>query len=297
MSFPAFHPAEVRRAYRTGLIGAGIQKSGSPAIHMDEARALGLEYRYQLLDTDCHPQGPAALAHLLGAAQLEGFAGLNITYPCKQAVIPLLDELSPDAQALQSVNTVVFDGARRIGHNTDWWGFAENFRRGLPDVARERVVLVGAGGAGSAVGYAALQLGTRHLVVNDIDAVRAAELAQRLQALFPDRRVEATTDVAAALASADGFIHASPTGMAKHPGLPVAAAALRPALWVAEVVYVPLDTELLKVARSLGCRTLDGGGMAVFQAARAFELFTGVAPDHERMLARFNATLRVAAGV
>ncbi|MFM1885691.1 MAG: hypothetical protein RL026_848, partial [Pseudomonadota bacterium] len=200
--------------------------------------------------------------------------------------------LSPDARALQSVNTVVFQGTRRIGHNTDWWGFAENFRRGLPDASLNDVVLVGAGGAGSAVGYAALQLGVKRLQVNDVDATRAEGLAVRLQALFPDRQVITCKDTVAGLSTADGLIHASPTGMAKHPGLPVPATVLRPGLWVAEIVYVPLETELLRHARAAGCRTLDGGGMAVLQAARAFELFTGVTPDHERMLLRFDRMLR-----
>jgi shikimate dehydrogenase len=275
-----------------GLIGAGIQKSGSPALHMDEGAAQGLAYRYELLDIDLIDGGAAALPQLLDQAEAQGFAGLNITFPCKQTVMPLLQELSADAQSLQSVNTVVFRNGRREGHNTDWWGFAENFRRGMADVARESVVLVGAGGAGSAVGYAALQLGAQALHVHDSDSARAATLAARLAALFPDRAVSVVTDLRQSLAEADGLIHASPTGMAKLPGLPVPAECLRPPLWVAEVVYVPLETQLLRVARAAGCRTLDGGGMAVFQAVMAFELFSGVKPDAERMLARFNTTLR-----
>lgn len=285
------HPAPLPQV-RVGLIGAGIQKSGSPALHMDEGAALGLDYRYELLDIDLIEGGASALPRLLDQAEAQGFAGLNITFPCKQTVMPLLHELSADAQSLQSVNTVVFRNGRREGHNTDWWGFAENFRRGMADVARERVVLVGAGGAGSAVGYAALQLGAQALQVHDSDAARAATLAERLASQFPDRRVSVVTDLHRALAAADGLIHASPTGMAKLPGLPVPAKCLRPPLWVAEVVYVPLETELLRVARAAGCRTLDGGGMAVFQAVMAFELFSGRKPDAERMLARFNARLR-----
>ena len=89
--------------------------------------------------------------------------------------------------------------------------------------------------------------------------------------------------------SADGLIHCTPTGMARHPGLPLRAELLQPSHWVAEIVYVPLETELLRVARAKGCRTVDGGGMAVFQAAGAFRLFTGVEPDGERMLRHFAA--------
>ena len=280
---------------QVGLIGAGIQQSGSPALHRDEGAALGLDYDYQLMDIDLPPYAAESLPGLLSAAEAAGYAGLNITYPCKQSVLPWLDELSPEAVALQAVNTVVFKDKRRIGHNTDCSGFAENFRRGLPDVARERVVLIGAGGAGSAVGYAALQLGTAQLQIYDCDTERAAALAVRLGTLFPERSVTSLTELEAGLTRADGLIHASPTGMAKLPGLPVPAQCLRPPLWVAEVVYVPLETELLRAALAAGCRTLDGGGMAVFQAARALDLFTGVKPDAERMLAGFNARLRVAA--
>jgi shikimate dehydrogenase len=283
------------RAVHVGLIGAGIQHSSSPALHMDEGRALGLDYRYDILDLDRMAGGPDALARLLDDVQSQGFAGVNVTYPCKQSVMPLLDELSDDARSLQSVNTVVFRGGRRIGHNTDWWGFAESFRRGMADVLRDRVVLVGAGGAGSAVGYAMLQLGARSLQVFDVDPARARDLAARHAELFPRAQVTVVDDLTRALHSADGLVHASPTGMAKLPGIPVPPASLSPPLWVAEVVYVPLETELLRVARHQGCRTLDGGGMAVFQAAMAFEQFCGRRPDAERMLRRFNESLRGAA--
>jgi len=280
------------RAVHVGLIGAGIQHSSSPALHMDEGRALGLDYRYDILDLDRMAGGADALASLLDDVQSQGFAGVNVTYPCKQSVIPLLDELSEDARSLQSVNTVVFRSGRRIGHNTDWWGFAESFRRGMTDVLRDRVVLVGAGGAGSAVGYAMLQLGAKSLQIFDVDPARARTLAARHAELFPRANVAAIDDLTRALRSADGLVHASPTGMAKLPGIPVPPASLRPPLWVAEVVYVPLETELLRVARHQGCRTLDGGGMAVFQAAMAFEQFCGRRPDAERMLRRFNESLR-----
>jgi shikimate dehydrogenase len=275
-----------------GLIGSGIQHSASPSLHMDEGRAQGINYRYEILDLDQIEGGSLALPHILDDAQAKGFAGLNITYPCKQSVMAHLHELSADARSLQSVNTVVFSGGRRIGHNTDSWGFAEGFRRGMSDVPRDRVVLVGAGGAGSAVGYAMLQLGAKMLQVFDVDGARTSALAQRLAALFPSANVVAVKNVVSALHDADGLVHASPTGMAKVPGLPVPHLVLKPPLWVAEVVYVPLETQLLQVAKSRGCRTLDGGGMAVFQAAKAFELFSGVTPDAERMLRRFNENLR-----
>jgi shikimate dehydrogenase len=145
-------------------------------------------------------------------------------------------------------------------------------------VATDRVVVLGAGGAGAAVAHAACKLGAQQLTIVDVDEGRAEELA---------RKLDARAGTIDALEHADGLIHATPTGMAHHPGLPVPEHALRADMWVAEVVYRPLETELLKLARQLGCRTLDGGGMAVMQAAAAFELFTGVEPDCERMLDHF----------
>jgi shikimate dehydrogenase len=220
-----------------------------------------------------------------------GFAGLNITFPCKQAVIPLLDGLSDEAQAMGAVNTVVFQGegrdVRAVGHNTDGSGWAWGFRRALPDARVDRVVLLGAGGAGSAIAHALLRLGTRRLAIVDSDAARAAELAAQLAARYGADRVEAGSDAAAALAGANGLVHATPTGMDKLPGMPLDAALLRRELWVSEIVYFPLETALLKAARRIGCTTADGGHMAVGQAFGAFELFTGEQPDAARMDAHF----------
>jgi len=276
-----------RPSFLCGLIGAGIQASRTPAMHEREGDEQDMRYLYRLIDLEKLGVGAEALPELLTAAERMGFAGLNITYPCKQAVIPLLHELSEDARALNAVNTVVLRNGKRTGHNTDCSGFAEGFRRGLKDVKLDRVVQLGAGGAGAAVAHAALLLGARQLTLFDRESERAAELAGNLSSHFGKGRAVASTDLPAAMAAADGLIHATPTGMAKFPGLPLPAELLQSRHWVAEIVYFPLETELLRVARSKGCRTLDGGGMAVFQAVGAFRLFTGVEPDAERMLRHF----------
>jgi shikimate dehydrogenase len=270
-----------------GLIGEGIQASRTPAMHEQEAAAQDLRAIYRLIDMHKLGLGVEALPALLLSAERMGFNGLNITHPCKQAVVPLLHELSPEARALNAVNTVLLRDGRRTGHNTDWSGFAASFRRFMPDAKRDRVVQLGAGGAGSAVGYAAMMLDVQQLTIIDIDAARAATVADALQSHFTNRRVVASGDIAAAVVQADGLINTTPMGMASHPGLPLPAALLRPELWVAEIVYFPLETALLRQARTIGCRTLDGCGMAVFQAAAAFQLFTGREPDADRMLRHF----------
>ena len=270
-----------------GLIGAGIQRSLTPAMQEEEARAQGLRLHYQLIDLDAAGQTADALPTLLSAARTMGFAGLNITYPCKQAVIPLLDELSDEARAMGAVNTVVRQGTKLVGHNTDGSGWRAGFERQLPGADLARVVLLGAGGAGAAIAHALLRMGAPSLVIVDPELARARGLADALNGLYGAGRASAETDVARALQGASGLVHATPTGMDKLPGLPLPAALLRPDLWVSEIVYFPLETELLRAARALGCRVADGGGMAVGQAVGAFELFTGRRADAARMDAHF----------
>jgi shikimate dehydrogenase len=278
-----------QRKLLIGLIGAGIQKSLSPRMHEEEARHHGMRLFYQLIDLDAAKSSVEELPTLIRAARIMNFAGLNITYPCKQAVIPLLDDLSDEARAMGAVNTVVNQDGKLIGHNTDGWGWAWSFQRQLPDADLSRVVLLGAGGAGAAIAHAVLRLGAQQLVLVDQDPARAQELAERLNGLYGAGRASAASDSAQALQGASGLIHATPTGMDKLPGLPLDAALLHPGLWVSEVVYFPLETALLKAARAAGCKVADGGGMAVGQAVGAFRLFTGEEPDALRMDAHLRA--------
>jgi shikimate dehydrogenase len=279
-----------------GLVGAGIQGSLTPALHEAEAWAQGLRLHYQLIDLDHIPatgaQGLAALPGLLAAARTMGFAGLNITYPCKQAVIPLLDRLSEEAQAMGAVNTVVFKDGLAVGHNTDGSCWAFGFAQQLPGAGLQRVVLLGAGGAGSAIAHALLRLHAQALVVVDQDESRARDLARQLNALYPGQRAHVATRATDALAGATGLVHATPTGMDKLPGLPLPVELLRPHLWVSEIVYFPLHTALLQAALAVGCRVANGAGMAVGQAVDAFRLFTGREPDSARMQAHMQQLLQ-----
>ena len=272
-----------------GLIGSGIQRSLTPAMQEQEAAHNGMRLHYQLIDLDLSGGSAEDLPLLLKAARMMGYAGLNITYPCKQAVIPHLDELSDEARAMGAVNTVVIRDGRLIGHNTDGSGWARGFTRALPDADLRCAVLLGAGGAGAAIAHAALRLGVQALRILDVDPARAQALAAELNRLYAGERASGWTDVAAALDGATGLIHATPTGMDKLPGLPLPAELVRADLWVSEVVYFPLETALLKLARECGCRISDGGGMAVGQAVGAFELFTGVTPDAGRIEQHFRA--------
>jgi shikimate dehydrogenase len=271
-----------------GLVGRGIGASRSPAMHEREGARMGIGYSYMLLDFDRLDFADPQLGEVLGALETAGFAGVNVTHPFKQAIIPLLDVLSPEALAIGAVNTVLFEAGRRVGHNTDSWGFAESFREHLGDVPIGRVVQFGAGGAGAAVAHALLTRPVGELAICDIEVPRAEALRQRLAQRF-GAPIAVLEPARADLASADGVVNTTPLGMAKYPGLPFDGAMLEPRHWVAEIVYFPPETALLRYARALGCRTLAGTGMAVYQAVKAFELFTGIAPDRDSMIAHFEA--------
>ncbi|MEU4235818.1 shikimate dehydrogenase [Actinoplanes sp. NPDC026619] len=271
-----------------GLIGAGIGTSMSPALHEREADRQQVRYLYQIIDLDTRGLAAGDVGELLAAARRLGFRGLNITHPCKQEVVEYLDELAPEAAELGAVNTVVFDGGRAIGHNTDRYGFFAGLARALPGLVPRHVVQLGAGGAGLAVASALVAAGTRRLTVADLDAGRARRLAEAMaghqgvivETVPPEEARER-------LAEADGLVNATPIGMEGHPGSPIPAGYLRPDLWVADVIYRPLETELLRAARQKGCRVADGGGMVVYQAAASFRLFTGRQADEDRMFSDF----------
>jgi quinate/shikimate dehydrogenase (NAD+) len=276
-----------QESFLLGLVGAGITASLTPAMQEREGRELGLSVVYRLIDLDRLGLGESHLADVLAWAQRLGFDGLNITRPFKQAVVPLLDELSEDAADLEAVNTVLFRDGRLLGRNTDWSGYSRAFQAELPDAVSDRTVLLGAGGAGVAVAYGLLRQGAQHVAVHDTDADRLSRCTERLARRFGPERVSDAQDLAEALEHAGGLVNATPVGMHGHPGSALPADLLRSDLWVSDVVYFPLETELVTTARSRGCRVLPGGGMAVQQAVGAFEHFTGRSPDASRMMQHF----------
>jgi shikimate dehydrogenase len=234
------------------------------------------------------------LPGLLEAVKTAGFIGVNVTFPFKQAVIPMLDQLTPEARQIGAVNTVVISKTgHTTGHNTDRSGFRLNFEDGLGRAAAEgkTAVLVGAGGAGSAVAFALMDLGLRTLIVHDQDNTRATSLAADVIAHYGARSCRLSERLTEEILAADGVANATPIGMAGFPGNPVPVDALRAAHWVADVIYSPMQTELIKAAAAKGARTLTGGGMCVYQAVDAFRLFTGIAPDVARMHRTFAAAL------
>jgi shikimate dehydrogenase len=206
-------------------------------------------------------------------------------------MVSLVDRVTDDVAAIGALNTVLISNGETVGHNTDVTGFGRAFAEGLPGVALDELVLLGAGGAGTAVAHALARLGARRLHVVDPDVVRARALVASVEAAHPDGavRIVAGPGLAEALAHASGLVNATPIGMADHPGSPVPPDLLRADLWVADIVYRPLTTDLLREAGVRGCRVLSGAGMAVHQAADAFELITGRPADRGAMTRDFDA--------
>ncbi|PKB13493.1 shikimate dehydrogenase [Novosphingobium kunmingense] len=274
-----------------GLIGRGIAASRSPRIHEDAGRGLQIPLAYRLVDFAALGLGDEELPRIVSLLRGIGFSGCNVTFPFKQAALALCDSLSSDAATLGAVNTLVFRDGTVRGENTDWVGFSWMIEREIGDVRGAMVAQVGAGGAGSATAYALAHKGVKELRLFDPDSNRSAELANRISTAFPECRLTVADDAAEAIAGAAGVVNATPIGMASLPGVPFDPALMHGDQWLADIIYFPLQTQLLSAAKANGQRVANGVSMVIGQAAEAFRHFTGLTPDREHMLARMLGVL------
>jgi shikimate dehydrogenase len=280
-----------RNRFLTGLIGAPIAHSAAPAMHERAARDLGLRCHYQLIEVA--GANLEELRALLEGVRRLGFAGVNVTYPYKEAVVALLDDLSPDAAAIGAVNTVVVRDNRLIGYNTDTSGFTRAAAALVADAGQGCVALIGAGGVGKAIAFALVKLGIAELRIFDAERAKAEHLALQLG---PRGRAVVVDRVEDALDGAIGLVNATPVGMLPSRESPVPEALLHRGLWVADAVYYPLWTPLLMAAKATGARVMTGRELAIYQAADAFELFTGVAASTAVMGEAFDGVMGVRGG-
>lgn len=270
-----------------GLIGAPIKSSASPAMHEAAGAALGIRCHYQLIEIAGADR--AELDRLLYGVRRLGFSGVNVTFPYKEAVIGLVDDLSPGARAVGAVNTIVVRAGRLVGHNTDASGFRRAVRPLIDSSGRGPVALLGAGGVGKAIAFALAELTVADIRVFDADAAKVGALAALVGART---QVTPCASVAQALTGAVGLINGTPVGMAPNRDTPAPAELLHAGLFVADAVYSPLWTPLLQSAKAVGARTMTGRDLAVYQAADAFELFTGASPSTDVMGAAFDAVMQ-----
>jgi shikimate dehydrogenase len=280
------NPIASSRRILAGLLGAPIAQSAAPDMHERAAGALDLRCHYQLIEVA--GAGPEQLKILLEGIRRLGFAGVNVTFPYKEAVLGLLDDLSPGAASIGAVNTIVVEDGRLIGHNTDTTGFAQAVAPLVSASSHGAVTLVGAGGVGKAIAFALAGLGVGQLRIFDREQAKAADLVTRL-----DGRLEArvATSIEDALHGVIGVVNASPVGMLPSLGTPVPDRLLHSGLWVADAVYSPLWTPLLTAAKAAGATVLTGRELAIHAAADAFELFTGFVPSVSEMGIAFDAVM------
>jgi len=272
-----------KHAVLVGLVGTNLQFSMAPQIHMTEGDQNGLRYVYRLIDLADTQATSTSLSDIVKAASALGFNGLAVTHPFKEAIIPFLADLSPDAQLLGAVNTVIFAGGRSIGHNTDWSGYAAAFKAQTVGWKTDRVALLGVGGAGKAVAHALLSCGVGHLTLVVRNPAKVDRIVHDLGLRHGANRISIADSLEQAISTVDGLVNGTPIGMTAHPGNPVPQELLRSDLWVSDLIYNPSETELLKAARLAGAKTINGMGMLIFQAAQQFELFTGTSPNIKRM--------------
>ena len=275
-----------RQRFLTGLVGAPIAQSASPAMHEKAADALGIRCHYHLIEVA--GADAAALRALLDGVRNLGFAGVNVTFPYKEAVVSLLDELSPGARAIGAVNTVVVRDGRLIGYNTDTTGFERAITNLVNTSNRGSVALIGAGGVGKAIAYALAALGVTELRVFDTDRAKTRQLAAQLRGR---QEIQIAQSVEDALRQVVGVVNATPVGMLPDRGMAVPDALLHRGLWVADAVYTPLWTPLLTAAKAKGAEIMTGRELAIHQAADAFELFTGLKPSIAEMGNAFDAEM------
>jgi shikimate dehydrogenase len=283
---PVARKPSVNKRFLTGLIGAPIAHSASPAMHEAAAQALGLRCHYQLIEVA--GAGREGLRELLDGVRRLGFAGVNVTYPYKEAVVELLDELAPAAAAMGAVNAIVVRDGVLVGHNTDTTGFARAAAGLVAASKRGAVAVIGAGGVGKAIAFALQNLGVAEIRIFDADRARAAQLVTLLRTRDG---VVAADSVEHALQGAVGLVNATPVGMLPNRDTPVSDALLHAGLWVADAVYSPLWTPLLAAAKARGARVMTGRALAIDQAADAFKLFTGIAPSTAVMGEAFDAVM------
>lgn len=264
------------------LLGAPVAHSRSPAIHTAALEAMGVDARYLAFAVP-----PAGLAEAVRGLRALGALGANVTVPHKRAVMAHLDEVEPAARAIGAVNTLVREGERWIGANTDAPGLVRSLEEAGVELAGARVWVVGAGGAARAAVAGLAEAGVASIRVSARRPEQAAELVEDLAPLAGDRLHHGALEGAA---PADLFVQATSATLegAADPDRFAASLplhALAPNATVIDLVYAPLETAALRRARALGLRTVDGLGMLVWQAALALERWTGVEPPVEVMRA------------
>ena len=263
-------------AIRLGLIGDNITRSQSPRLHELAGRLCGLDVTYErLIPAAMGEPFEAVFAH----CRAEGFRGINVTYPYKEAVTGLLTVPDPAIAAIGACNTVLFEPGGPSGHNTDYTGFMSAFRGAFGDAPPGAVAMAGAGGVGKAVAFGLAGLGCDRLSIFDTAPERVEPLVAALSQLGTAMTVTVATSIDEAVSGTDGLVNCTPLGMIGYPGSAIPRALVKGRRWAFDAVYTPVETEFVLDCRAAGLTVISGYELFFHQGVDAFRLFTGASID------------------
>lgn len=254
-----------------GIIGHPVAHSLSPLMHNRAASLLGLDYVYSAFDV-----APQNLKSALTGMRSLGVAGLNVTVPYKEKVIPFLDSFDEEAALIGAVNTITLKNGKLIGSNTDGAGFIRSLKQKGFRPRGKSAAIIGAGGSARAIGVALCRAGVSKLTVINRSATRGRRLARTLSKLGDVSFAASNKSFAAAAAEeADIIVQTTPCGMKISDALPLSGIGFHKGQWVYDIIYSPIETRFLKKARLKGAKTLNGLSMLVYQGSESFKIWTG----------------------
>ena len=262
------------------LIGSPVGHSGSPAMYNFSFQYHNLDYAYMAFDIK-EDEVPAAL----DAMRLFKMRGCNVTMPCKNKAAQCVDELSPAARIVGAVNTIVNENGKLVGHITDGTGFVRNLKEHGVDVKGKKMVVLGAGGAATALQVQCALDGAARISIfnpNDVFLDRAKSTAEKLKKEVPECKVnvyciEDQDKLREEIANTDILVNGTLAGMKPHDDISLVDKSMfHKNLVVADVVYNPEETRMLREAKEGGCKTVGGKGMLLWQGAAAYKLYTGL---------------------
>ncbi|RKY39996.1 MAG: shikimate dehydrogenase [Candidatus Omnitrophota bacterium] len=254
-----------------GLLGYPVKHSLSPLIHNSAFTYLGIDACYLCFETL-----PEYIKEAIEGIRALKIEGVNLTIPHKERCLAYLDEIEPLAKEIGAVNTIVREGERLVGYNTDAQGFLRALQELNFDAKEKTIFLLGAGGAGKAVGITLAKAGAKCIFIVDKERKKAEELEERIKRLSPSTRVEVSSvEEKEKILNANLLVNATPLGMNPQDPLPVSPDSLSPSVWVFDLIYSPPETKLLHLARKRGIKAENGLGMLIHQAGLSFQLWTG----------------------
>lgn len=261
-----------------GLIGQAIAASRSPSLHMmlGELKQLPVDYQLQVPEDDTAQAFNAKLAEIRAL----GFVGTNVTFPYKQIAIDSADEVNDAVKKVGASNTLLLKDGKVCAFNTDYTGFIRGYKSRMGhsldgNVPAGKVLMIGAGGVGRAIGFALFEVGATEVLVTDLSERNAQSLVDAINEAGYKARVVAKEDIAAVTAEVDGLVNCTPVGHIKSPGMPLAAELIGGQKWAFDAVYTPMDTEFLVEAHKRGLQIVSGFDLFFYQGIDAFEIFTG----------------------